>query len=162
MLNTFVGTFHNLIMVMSSYQPAVSCYGSVGQATTVAQSLIDMVPTTTDEQTFGYSGAPNVQVALPQTFLQPASKGYGPSDTKNGFYATLYCTDRRKSFAAHWFDVWAAVISINTLCVREGHAGKAKLQGALQIKVDRSYKPPPNSILEESAGNAPASLVNSE
>ena len=104
--------------------------------------------------------APNVQVLLPRKFLQPSSTG-SSEDTKEGFYAMLYSTDRLVSSASSWFDVWAAVISTNALCMSEGKAGNATLQGKLRVKVDRIYRPPSGLTIGGSVGNATVSLVAS-
>lgn len=147
---------------MSSYAPAVTCFGSVGSASTISQTLIDMIPTTLSTLAFGYSGAPYKQVTLPRRFLQPRSSSTEPSDTKNGFYAEVYSNDRHASSASSWFDIWAAVVSINSLCVSEGKAGFARLQQRLKVKVDRAYRPPPGLVMGGSAGNATVSLMAEE
>ena len=130
-------------MVVSSYQPAVTCFGSTGKATTVDQSLIDLIPTTAAIQVFGYVGAPNVEVILPKTFWQPYRSEVA---SRSGFYAQINVNNRLMSFDSRWFDVFAAVVSINTLCVRNSKAGIARLQGGLSVKVDRRYRPGSDSI----------------
>ena len=136
-LDSCSGSFQNLALVVSSYKPAVDCYGSIGKATTVHQSLIDQIPTISTYQVFGHIGAPMVEQILPRVFRQ----AYVPGDaSKAGFYVQVDTNDQLLSFDARWFDVWAAAVSINTLCVRNNQAGIAMLQGGLIIKIDRIYK----------------------
>lgn len=62
-----------------------------------------------------------------------------------GFYAEISTIILSKAIMSRWFDLWAATIAINAMCVRLGKAGTAGIDGGLVVKVDRSYKPPRES-----------------
>lgn len=127
---------------MSQYKPAVTCYGSVGRASSITQDLVDLIPWDYTNKIFGNINAPRVEVILPKIFNQPPVRN--PSATgvnKVGFYVKIDVNNRRLSFDARWFDIWAAVISINTMCVRNQKAGLARLSTGLTVKVDRVYAP---------------------
>ena len=40
-----------------------------------------------------------------------------------------------------WFEIWAAAVSINALCVAQGKAGKVTFPSGLEVKLDRLYGP---------------------
>lgn len=117
---------------MSLYQPAVTCFGSVGKVKTAGQKLIDAIPTTWNYQTFGPAGVPGVQIVLPRKY-----EG-GSFD----FYAEYSTTKLSRAITSRWFDLWTATIAINAICVGLGKAGKALVDGGLVVKVDRVYYPP--------------------
>ena len=58
------------------------------------------------------------------------------------------------SVDCRWFDVWAAVASINMLCVKNHRAGIARLNDGLSVKIDRTYTPPSDVGNGEPAENA--------
>lgn len=66
-----LGDFGNLAVVMSQYQPSVSCRGHVDPIPTVQQALIDTIPVNTLTQNFGPPGHSDAQVAVPKTFSIP-------------------------------------------------------------------------------------------
>ena len=40
-----------------------------------------------------------------------------------------------------WVDVWAAAVSINTICVGRRQAGVVRLPGGITVRLDRVYDP---------------------
>lgn len=134
--NRYIGYFQNLVIVVSAYEPVVTCYGSIGAPRTVDQALIDVIPTTYDQRLFAPAGVPGAGVIVPKTYDTP-----GPMGLLKKFYAKFE-TMQGRTVTGRWFDLWAATVAINVLCVRHGRAGKAWLYGGLVAKVDRSYVEP--------------------
>ncbi|KAL6720913.1 hypothetical protein ACLMJK_000012 [Lecanora helva] len=136
----------------------ISTGGYVGNlATTANQDLIDQIPTTFKTERFGYGRAPRADVLLPRTFRQRFKQD---PQTRRGFYVSVFADNKHISVDTRWVDVWAAVVSINTMCVRDrSSAGKVTLRGGLQVKLDRSYRPPPDVGSSEPEGNSTDSVA---
>lgn len=72
------------MVVLSIYEPAVSCFGerfateSTGRT---LQDLLSMIPVNTDRQMFGPEGEPGVQVVVPIVFRSPDPCKYNTSFT---------------------------------------------------------------------------------
>ncbi len=131
-----IGSSQNLVIVVSGYKPAVTCYGPVGAAWTASQALIDMLPTTYNEQVFAPVGTPGAEVILPKTYTQPRS-----AELLTRFYVNIRMM-RGSAVTGRWFDLWAAAVAINILCVKNGRAGRATVEGGLLVRVDRQYGKP--------------------
>ena len=59
------------MVVLSIYNPSVSCFGRrvvIQNANNVLQKLLSRIPVGTEYQNFGPEGEPGVQVVLPVTF----------------------------------------------------------------------------------------------
>lgn len=99
-----------------------------------SQYLIDMIPTTINTQRFARYGPyrPDPDAILPRIF-RPAH-----SESK-GFYVKVDVFDPNSVSMARWVDIWAAVVAIDAMCVRDGAAGLARVAGGLEIRVDRAY-----------------------
>ncbi len=72
-LSSYVGFSANLVVVLSVYEPAVSCFGQrhVRPATQYLQDILSMAPVGTKRQTFGPEGEPGVEVVVPITYNAP-------------------------------------------------------------------------------------------
>ena len=138
---------------MSLYKPSTTCFGSAG-ARSASQDLIDQIPTSLDNLIFGHAGVPSVDVVLPKVFhqLSPPSPPLPPGIF---FYCRIYHSDINVGVTLRWFDIWAAAVSINAMCVRQGKAGVATLKGDLKVNIDRE----PIRLAE---GNRTVALGDSE
>lgn len=126
----------------------MTCYGSVGAPRTAGQALIDVIPTTYNQQSFAPAGVPGAEVIFPRTYYTPR-----PVGLQSRFYAT-FDTIQGRAVTGRWFDLWAATVAINILCVRNGQAGKAWIDGGLVANVDRSYVGSVEIVSESSNGSS--------
>lgn len=133
-----IGRSKNLVVILSSYNPTIACYGSIGRGPYGNQGMIDSIPTTYNFQTFGRHGLPGVDARLPRVFRQPVSD----PNVRRNFYVKADTNDAATTIAGRWFDIWAAAVAIDATCVRDGAAGVARVAGGLIVRLDRSYSPP--------------------
>ncbi len=146
--NNYTGNSQNLVVVVSAYNPVVTCYGSIGAPRTAGQALIDAIPTTYNQQLFAPAGVPGAEVTLPRAYYQPRAAG-----VLARFYAKFETT-RVTAITGRWFDLWAATVAINVLCVRNGRAGRAWIDGGLMAKIDRKYLESGEIVYESSNGSS--------
>lgn len=111
----------------------MTCFGSVGAARTISQALIDAIPTNYTLQQFARRGVRGADVVLPRTYYDPWAER-----PRYSFYVKI---DRvgYTPVTGRWFDIWAATVAINALCVRNGRAGRALTDGGLVVRLDRKY-----------------------
>ena len=61
--------------------------------------------------------------------------------SQRGFYVKVNTEEPGKIVVARWFDIWAAAVAINTMCVPYGAAGIAIVANNLEVRLDRRYNP---------------------
>ena len=80
-----------------------------------------------------------MEVILPRNFLQ----------TDGSLFVKVDTTDQSKSYRSRWYDVWAAVVSVNTMCLRHQKGGIANLYPGLNVVIAR-----PGSTVQSGAGGS--------
>lgn len=142
------GNSQNLVVVVSAYRPIVTCFGSVGAARTMSQALIDAIPTDYTLQRFARLGVRAVDVVLPRTYYDPWAER-----PPYRFYVKID-TVAYTPVTGRWFDIWAATVAINALCVRNGRAGRARTEAGLVVRLDRKYESPGEVVSEGFNGSS--------
>ena len=55
------------------------------------------------------------------------------------FFCRVYHPDINVGVTLRWFDIWAAAVSIDAMCVKQGKAGVTRVKDDLKVQIDRDY-----------------------
>ncbi|KAI4197501.1 MAG: hypothetical protein LQ350_005878 [Teloschistes chrysophthalmus] len=113
-----LGQHKRLSISVKVYNPRVRCapvQAPVAPPTVDCDSILSVMPTSHDEETFGPSRTSS-DVDLPASIKNPT----------NGCMlvvrADVYTPRPDK---ATWYDIWAAAVAVRQICVVKGHAGQS-------------------------------------
>ncbi|KAL8715697.1 MAG: hypothetical protein Q9225_006304 [Loekoesia sp. 1 TL-2023] len=105
------GDRRGIDLIIRTYTPHVQCSSSTATAPTFGTCLniLDsQVPNYRDVKVFGRSGEPNIDQALPQTFVDSLSRR-----------CSLVVNTRGPVDSARWYDIWGAATAIDAMCGRQ-------------------------------------------
>ncbi|KAL6715208.1 hypothetical protein ACLMJK_007472 [Lecanora helva] len=141
-INIGLGQKGNLAITIRTYKPDVACQSSAAKYPNIrdCQTLLSVMPTSTDEQIFGDEGEPGVEVPLPFDLVDPQTA------STCAFYFTSHGGIQRRS----WRELWEAASAVWSMC------GKNREQGFAFVGDDRlsiniaMYRPSGNLAFDNS------------
>ncbi|KAF6217990.1 hypothetical protein HO133_006402 [Letharia lupina] len=110
----------SLGLIMTSNRQIVQCTGPTGPPRDSCYSIIATMPALKEQQLFSRSPGGHVNVRIPDSF-----------ESQDGRCIVTLDTIGREDIAT-WYEVWAAVMAVDDMCMRFGRVGKAMEIGAFR------------------------------